>query len=197
MMTRAAPQITGRHRLPAGKWCYAAGMSSPETTTEKHALLWAVQRSQRYHSRRSSFFSRWNKATAFAGVVGGSAVFASLGAALPSWVGTCAAAAVVLISGADLVVGAADMARKHNDLRRRFCELESAMATAEKDDVPRWKAERLSIESDEPPTHVALNLLCHNELVHAKYGPKESAEHLAKMNWWKRITAHLFIWEDT
>ncbi|WP_367345713.1 hypothetical protein [Stenotrophomonas bentonitica] len=163
-------------------------------------LLWSVQRSQRYHARRSSFFSRWNKATAFAGIVGGSAVFASLGKALPGEVATLAAAGVVLISGADLVIGAADMARKHNDLKRRFCELEAevvGVAEPTVSDLNKWKSLRVTIESDEPPTHVALDVLCENELIRSTYEADRAKGYLHPVPIWKRATAHFFTWENT
>jgi len=175
-------------------------MDADQANEEKRKILWSIQRSQRYHARRSSFFSRWNKSTAFAGIVGGSAVFASLGEALPAQVATLAAAAVVLISGADLVIGAADMARSHNDLRRRFCELEAEIVGVEVPegaDVGRWKSARVTIESDEPPTHVALNLLCENELIRSQYEAKRAAEYIHPIGIWKRLTAHFFIWENT
>lgn len=175
-------------------------MDANEAKEEKRTILWSIQRSQRYHARRSSFFSRWNKSTAFAGIVGGSAVFASLGEALPAFVATAAAAAVVLISGADLVIGAADMARKHNDLRRRFCELEAEIVgidSPQPADLSRWRSMRVSIEIDEPPTHVALNVLCDNELIRSRYEAERATELVHPIGTWKRLTAHFFIWENT
>jgi len=175
-------------------------MDANDSNEEKRKILWSIQRSQRYHARRASFFSRWNKSTAFAGIVGGSAVFASLGEALPAFVATAAAAAVVIISGADLVIGAADMARKHNDLRRRFCELEAEIVGVDGPqsiDLNKWKATRVSIESDEPPTHVALNVLCENELIRSRYEADRAAQYVHPVGTWKRLTAHFFIWENT
>lgn len=172
-------------------------MDADKIKTERWDVLWAVQRSQRYHSRRSAFYARWNKLTAFAGVVGGSAVFASVGQALPAWVATAGAGAVVILSGADLVAGTSEMARKHNDFRRRFCELEAdilgkEIATLE--DISEWKARRLAIESDEPPTYVALDILCENELMRTYSHLKEQAPH--RLPWYKRATAHFLIWEN-
>lgn len=175
-------------------------MDSNDANEEKRKILWSIQRSQRYHARRSAFFSRWNKATAFAGIVGGSAVFASLGKALPDQVANLAAAAVVLISGADLVIGAAEMARKHNDLRRRFCELEAEIVRVEcptATNINNWKSARVAIESDEPPTHVALDILCENEMIRARYDAERAKQHLHALPIWKRATAHFFVWEDS
>lgn len=171
-------------------------MDAEKIKTERWELLWATQRSQRYHSRRTSFFGRWNKLTAFTGVIGGSAVFASVGNQMP-WLATIGAAAVVVISGADLVIGTSEMSRMHNDLRRRFCELEAAIVstvTTTESDIAKWKAQRIAIESDEPPTHVALNLLCDNELSRS-YGHLSGHQEHA-VPWYKKLTAHFLIWED-
>lgn len=172
-------------------------MDADKCRTERWQTLWSVQRSQRYHSRRASFYGRWNKATAFTGVVGGSAVFASIGNQMPL-VATFGAAAVVLISGADLVAGTSEMARKHNDLRRRFCELEAeivAKTEASAKEVASWKSKRLAIESDEPPTYVALDLLCDNELARAYGHLADRPQH--QVPWFKRLTAQLLIWENS
>lgn len=166
--------------------------------SEIKALIWAAERSQRYHSRRAAFFNRWNKATALVGVLGGSAVFASLGHLSPAIMGQIAAAIVVCMSGVDLVAGASEMARKHDDLRRRFCELEADIRRKVEptvDDAARWFGCRLAIEADEPATYVALDLLCENQLRrayghHGEHGPRP-------VHPLKSATAQLFRWENT
>ncbi|NJC36413.1 hypothetical protein GGR60_000903 [Xanthomonas arboricola] len=172
-------------------------MDADQIKTERWELLWAVQRSQRYHSRRSAFYSRWNKATALTGVLGGSAVFASLGQAFPAIVGTLAAGAVIVLSGADLVAGTSEMSRKHNDLRKRFCDIETDIVSVEPtpEKIAHWKATRLAIESDEPPTYVALDILCENELARSYSHLRNAPVH--SLPWYKRITAHLLIWADS
>lgn len=97
-----------------------------------------------------------------------------------------------------MVAGAAEMARKHNDLRRRFCELEAEIVATEvstEANVAAWKGQRLAIESDEPPTYVALDILCDNELARSYAHLKEREPH--NVQWYKRLTAHLIIWENT
>lgn len=93
------------------------------------------------------------------------------------------------------------MARNHNDLRRRFCELEADIvsctsANLNADKIGAWKGRRLSIESDEPPTYVALNVLCDIELRRA-HGLDLLTDGANKLPAWKRRTAHLFIWENS
>lgn len=170
---------------------------TPEIKKARWEVLWGAQRSQRYHSRRSMFFDRWNKATAFVGVIGGSSVVASLGKLFPPDVGLFAAAIVTVMSGIDLVAGTAEMARKHNDLRKRFCELESKMLgelSPSDDSIAKWRAERLAIESDEPPIYVALDLLCYNELARS-YGHMQDVPP-QKLGWFKTITAQLLPWPN-
>ena len=170
---------------------------TPEIKQERWKVLWAAQRSQRYHARRNVFYDRWNKATAFVSIVGGSSVIASLGQMVPTWVALTAAFVVVCMSGVDLVAGTGEMARKHNDLRRRYCELEADIAAElapTEAAVAAWKVKRLNIESDEPATYVALNILCENELARAY-------DHLATVKphslpWYVRFTAQLNHWEN-
>lgn len=168
-----------------------------DARTERWNLLWAAQRSQRYHARRMAFFDRWHKMTAIVGIMGGSAVFASHGGALAAWLPPLAAALVVLMSTIDLVVGTAVMARCHNDLRRRFCLLESAIQSkpeATAADLRRWKEERLSIEGDEPPKYAALDILCENELLRATSHTKAQPPYA--LPWYKGVSAQWLRWAD-
>lgn len=170
---------------------------TPEIKKDRWNVLWAAQRSQRYHSRRNTFFDRWNKATALVGVIGGSSVVASLGELFPPHMGLIAAAIVVFMSGIDLVAGTGEMARRHNDLRRRYCELEAEIVSdlePSEASIAKWQAKRLAIESDEPPTYVALDVLCYNELARAyKHLEKVTPQ---KIPLYKAITAQFLIWPN-
>lgn len=168
------------------------------TNNDRWKLLWGVRRSQRYHARRMGFFDRWHKLTAVAGVLGGSAVFVAMAHHVPGWLAGLGAGLVVLLSSIDLVVGTSEMARRHNDLRRRFCLLEAAIEAKPEPrpaDIARWKEERLAIEADEPPVYVALDLLCENELRRATY-PPEKAD-LINVPWYKARAAHWVRWEGS
>jgi hypothetical protein len=160
-------------------------------------LLWGVQRSQRYHARRSGFFDRWNKVTALVGILAGSAVMATLGEYVPHWVALAGALAIVIMSGVDLVAGAAEMARRHDSLRRRYCELEALIAATLHPDAAQlsaWQADRLRIESDEPPTYVALDILCDNELARAYQHLQDRPMHRLPLI--VRLTAQFMRWEN-
>lgn len=170
----------------------------PDIKKDRWDVLWAVQKSQRYHARRHAFFDRWNKSTAFVGVLGGSAVIASMAQHAPPWLAAAGGLLVVVMSGLDLVVGTGHMARQHNDLRRRFCEMEADIARDPEPGAPTvaaWQARRLAIEADEPPTYVALDLLCENEL--ARSYAHTSTKPRAILPWYKVITAQFVLWADS
>lgn len=163
--------------------------------TEHWNLLWAVQRSVRYHARRQAFFGRWRRVTTGASVVFGSAAAAALVNAGGHTLALGAAFVVVLMSAVDMVAGTADMAIQHHDLRRRFlrleAELETSGETATEADIHRWTRQRLGIEADEPPIYVGLDLLCENELARAY-----ALSNRTQLTGWQRLTAHWLRWEN-
>ena len=138
---------------------------------EWHELLFGVRRSIRYHARRRMFFDRCRQFTSAIGVIFGSATFFTLLNKMDPLYPTLSAALVTVFSTIDLVVGTAVAARRHDDLCRRFIELERQMELAERpidvQALAKFKAQRLEIEADEPPVHRVLDLMCHNELLHA------------------------------
>lgn len=165
---------------------------------DRWEILWAVQKSQRYHSRRNAFFDRWNKATAFVGVLAGSAVIAALADQVPKALAVAGGVLVVVMSGVDLVVGTSQMAHRHGDLRRRFCELEADISrdpSPTESTVAEWRARRLTIEAEEPAIYVALDLLCENELARA-YGHL-SATPRVTLPWYKVMTAQFIPWPNS
>jgi hypothetical protein len=130
-------------------------------------------------------------------VIGGSSVVASLGTLFPASLGLIAATIVVFMSGIDLVAGTSEMARRHNDLRRRYCDLEAEIVSEldpTETSIAKWQGKRLSIESDEPPTYVALDVLCYNELARAYSHLKDVAPQ--KIPMYKAITAQLLVWPN-
>lgn len=165
--------------------------------TQRWDTLWSVRVSQRYHARRMAFFDRWHKITGIVGVLGGSAVFVSMANYAPAWLASVGAGLIVILSSIDVVVGTAEMARRHNDLRRRFCLLEAAIEAVPEPTakvISRWKDERLSIESDEPPVFVALAIQCDNEMRRATDHISEKPLH--PIPWHKATTAHWLRWEN-
>ena len=133
------------------------------------------------------FFDRFHKTSTFLSALRGTATLASvLAKAGPVWTLTFAAA-VAVFSVIDLVVGTAPLARLHNDLAKRFIELEKDIIRS-KDatdvSVSVFTAQRLDIEADEPPPLKVLDSICHNELLRAMgYDKTEFVE----IKWYQRL----------
>lgn len=165
-----------------------------EVNDQRWNDLWYVQRSIRYHARRRAFFDRWHRLTAGLSLIFASAAAADLLHASGHRVALVAAFVIAVLSAADLVVGTAEMARKHDDLRRRFIILESRILPDEDpspETLAAWCDERLSIECDEPPIYRAIDLLCENEQAIATNYPPP-----ARLTPFQRLTAHWMRWEN-
>ena len=162
-----------------------------------HDLLFGVRRSIRYHARRRMFFDRFRQLTSALGVILGSAtVFTLLNEMAPLYP-ALAAALVTIFFTIDLVVGTGPAARLHNDLSRRFIDLERRMELEEEpidaQSLAKYKANRLEIETDEPPVHRVLDMMCHNELLRAMGYDKS---HFARIRFHQRVLAHFFDLQD-
>ena len=165
-----------------------------EPSTQRWNTLWSVQRSIRYHARREAFFERWHRLTSGLSLLFATAAVADLLRGAGHWGAVAAALVIAVLSAADLVVGTAQMARTHADLRRRFIDLECSIQLLPLPDhatADGWAAERLRIERDEPPIYVALDLLCENEQATAT-----SIERRYSLTWWQRCTAHWLHWDN-
>ena len=135
-------------------------------------LLFDVRRSVRYHNRRRSFYDRFHKSNTVLGLIGGSAVVATLLADRgPDFLPLVFGAVVAISSALDLVIGSAGQARRHHDFARRYFNLEKEMVAAEprndRKKISAWTQARLEIEAEEPPVMHVLNVICHNELCRA------------------------------
>ena len=169
--------------------------------TELHELSFYVQRNIRYHMRRGAFFLRWGRFTAFIGIIFGSAAITSLLAGASTYVTGAAALLVTISSAVDLVVGTGQRAWLHNDLRKRYLDIEAEMLA----DDPESQALRLReyrsrirrIEADEPPTLPALEILARNDVIRALYPKEEADQHVSQIGWFKRTTAQWFDWDTS
>lgn len=167
----------------------------PDKITDEHyAHLFAVRRSVRYHSRRQAYYERSHHVATVVSFVGGSgAVVAALQQVDPT-VLALIAALVSAVSAIDIISRNAENAWKHADLKKRFISLESKQLktdTTKNDSLPSLVRTRLQIESEEPPVHRALDIMCHNELLQAM-GHKPDPN--GKLSFFKRFTAHWFLW---
>jgi|GEM_PF-381507 len=166
-----------------------------------HALKFDVRRSCRYHDRRRAYFDILHKVTNVLTIIlAGSVVFsiAHEGSKDPVWL-VCIALVASLLSAVDLVVGYAQKASVHRELKLRFAELEIEILTGSEDDpaLKRYTVTRLKIEKDEPPVYRALDILCRNELLIAEgYEGREYESLMGRLTGYERLTAHVFRWSD-
>nr|DAH57964.1 MAG TPA: SMODS and SLOG-associating 2TM effector domain family 4 [Caudoviricetes sp.] len=165
------------------------------------ALKFGVRRSCRYHDRRRAYFDTLHKITNVLTILlAGSVVFsiAHEGSKDPSWLIGIALLAS-LLSAVDLVVGYAQKANLHRELKIRFAQLEIDILTGGEDKAAlrEFTKARLTIEKDEPPVYRALDILCQNELLIADgYEGEEYEELMGRLASFERMTAYVFRWSD-
>lgn len=185
--------------LPAPK--ETLRMSDPEVDIEEeiHRMQFYVQRNVRYHMRRGAFFLRWSRFTAFVGVVFGSATITSLISGSSPYLVGGSAIMVTLASAVDLVVGTSQRSWLHNDLRKRYLDLEAILQVREAEltlqEIRDMRGKIRGIEAEEPPTMPALEVLARNDVIRAIYPKPKADEHVSKIGWFKRATAQWFDWD--
>lgn len=174
-------------------------MTDNDIATEIHELEFYVQRNVRYHMRRGAFFLRWSRFTAFVGVVFGSATVTSLITSSSAVIVGGSALLVTLASAVDLVVGTGQRAWLHNDLRKRYLDIESELlgATPDAKTLREMKSKIRRIEADEPPTLPALELLARDDVIRSMYPKEQADQYVSKLHWFKRTTAQWFDWDTS
>lgn len=159
-----------------------------------YGLLWGVQRSVRYHGRRRAWFERLHNITMVL------AVFSTSGAAVTVQLEEFAGWSTVLtlVTGVflatNIVIGFARRAAHHRLLGVRFRDLEAKLRPLRdltEEHYQELVAERLAIESEEPPVKRLLDALCHYELKRATRRDldAETAGAIAAIPLWRRMTA--------
>lgn len=102
-----------------------------------------------------------------------------------------------MVSTASLVYGPSAKARKHSELARDFKRLEADIVGAGTDLTPeqicKFDAQYLKIESSEPATLGALATQCHNELSVA-YGLRD---HVTPLPWIQRAFKNWFDFDQS
>ena len=140
----------------------------------------------RYHQRLRAFYDSGHKLIMFAVVIAGSVAFSKiLGDATPA-----AAAVAAVVAAIDLVWSPSHLARDHEILFRRFSDLAIDIRSGEqKHDKSTYVAlvkQRISIETNEPPTYLALEASCDNEVRRA-WGRTNK---LLKIGIWSLLTMY-------
>lgn len=162
-------------------------MKDEKIRHEKDKLLFGVRRSIRYHNHRRRHFDFINKFTTIIAALSGSATVISVLSKLGQNCTITFAVIVAVMSAVDLVLGTAQKAREHNDLAKRFFDLEKAIITIKEiteEDLSRLTTQRLDIEADEPPVLQVLDCICHNELLRAM--GYDQSKHV-KIKWYQRL----------
>ena len=173
---------------------------------ELDLLLTDVRRSVRYHMYRRRHYEGRHRLVSSISTISGSAIVAVLWtkAPIPSFIPIVIAIVVTIISVWDLASQTVSMARLHSDLARKFIELEQKLmvmiphlGTSSYDmassvfDMPKAQAERLMIESEEPPIYRLLDVICHNETIDA-YGRNRGD--MYRIPWRKWVTSNFIHW---
>jgi hypothetical protein len=155
-----------------------------------HRMLFGVRRSIRYHQRRRAFYDKLDKTSNMLSLIFGSvAVYGTLEANAKN-VALIASGIVTVFASINLVVSSATRARDHADFVRKYVEIEKLMLEDETEARLREvKAQRLSIEAEEPPVLHVLNAMCHNELMRAMGSPKSDLPHIGPV---QRLVAQFF-----
>lgn len=130
-------------------------------------LLWRVRLSGLYHLKRERFLDGIEKAAKGVSALGGAAAFSQFKAD-PGTLGLWITALITVVSTSSLVYGPSAKARKHSELARDLKRLESEIVGAGSDltleQICKFDAKFLNIESAEPAGLGALVTQCHNEL---------------------------------
>ncbi len=172
---------------------------SEESDKDRYwAEVFHIRRSVRYHMRRQAFFDNWHRVTNFVAVLFGSATVITLMTSTGHGWAVSAAVVVTVFAAADLVVGTAQMARRHDHLRRRFMALEQkellgrdSMTAKQATDLAR---QRMEVEMEEPPVMRALDTIAHNDVLQAEGFPSGD-EAYRPLPLYQRLTAQLVSWD--
>lgn len=157
--------------------------------SQRHDVLYRVELSAIYHRKRERFFVLLDRGINALGVACGSVAMAQIGG---TGVAQWSAGIFTLAATLGLVVGLADLAKRHGALAADFARLEAEiMAAGERDftetQLAQWSARVREIEVSEPRTLAALVNLCQNDLAIAAGHP----DRVVALPWYQRWLAHL------
>ncbi|MFU1921487.1 hypothetical protein ACM6PT_30775, partial [Klebsiella pneumoniae] len=114
---------------------------------------------------------------------------------------TAAALVVTIASAIDLVVGTGQRAWLHNDLRKRYLDIEAELLSCagapSLEQLCQYRSRIRRIEADEPPTLPALEILARNDVIRSMYPKAQADELVSRLSWLKRTTAQWFDWDTS
>ena len=141
--------------------------STSQEKVARHELLFGVQMSIRYHSKRQGFFEGADQVSNFLLLVFSSAAVA---AALKDWsdfLSVGIGIGIALITSMRIAFRVASKAARYSHFVTEYTNLEREILHMEDDqyEVDSGRDARLNIESKEPPTLINLSKVCHNEVI--------------------------------
>lgn len=161
-----------------------------ELRNENYRTLFRIRCSIRYHSRFSYFYENWNTiTTALITSFMLISVSASCSAiSKPTGLGlgiTALLAGAIggIIGTTTLAFGVAQKRRTHDDLKRRFIQIETLFnkEILDENELAKVKYEIFRIEESEPPILSLLNTLCFFEISLAEGTTKK----IESIKWWR------------
>ncbi len=168
-----------------------------EKRTPYTDALFDVRLSIRYHDRRQGFFDAVLKLSMFVTIVfNSSAVGLLLSQVDDLWTVLTMLIGTVMLA-ASLAYGVRSKSSLHEDLRRRFIELEQEIRNRPPDaDTATWaQIERLAIEADEPSASMATVIaICHNEESKAMGGFDK--DDFIKVSTTQKLLRHFINWKE-
>jgi hypothetical protein len=130
-----------------------------------------VGKSRRYHAMMRDFYRRCADAVTSVSAISGTSAFVALflqdrSSVAAKWFTATIAVASIL----NLVFGFSKKADLHDKLCRQFTQLAAAMTLwpANKGNLAKARAERLTIEVDEPTVRRVIDLRAHNDEIRAR-----------------------------
>ena len=158
-------------------------------------LTWKLRLSARYHQKRERLLDGIDRFTQCVGVLGGAGAFSQVfvqgAAGTPIvWWNWLPSATVACVSAAALCYGPGAKARRHAELARDNMRLHAEVVRCGSpnfEQVTRYRAEMLVIESGEPGSLRCLVRQCENELNEADGNPQE----IKAMDFWERRLMHV------
>lgn len=165
-------------------------MTKIELENSKKDLLFDINRSIRYNSKRCKFFEYLDRFVNFIGLIFSSSAIYVITKEY-QLVAILLGAVVTITSSLALVIGFSNKARDHRDFINGFSQLQTLLLTSELSEklINDVTAKMRELDSKEPAVLIVLEQICYNEQLIAEGFPKEKC---SKISWYQRLFAQFF-----
>jgi len=172
---------------------------APDLPKQIKDLMFNIERSIRYHSRRQAFFEMFDAVVNTSNLILGSgAVLALISDRVENWVLGILSAIVAIVSFVNLTMRSAERSALHSQLKQRFMGLLKRIKRLDHNAsdcaalLRKCEEKRLDIEREEPPIYRMVDILAHNEQCRAQ-GEKDDC--IYYVHPLKVLTANLWRYE--